>query len=201
MGLLTADHHAEAIFRRHSGVLRTSRALALGIHPRTLYRLRDSGRLVTLGRGVHRLAEAPDPDPGLAALFSGRHRAVLCLLSALQFHKIGTQLPHEVWIALPRGARSPRIEHPPIRVFRFSASSFAEGTEVHQVDGLAVRVYSPAKTVADCFKYRNKVGLDVALEALRETWRDRRASMGEIWRYARVCRVANVMRPYLEAIV
>jgi predicted transcriptional regulator of viral defense system len=172
-----------------------------GSHPRTLYRLRDSGRLVPVSRGVYRLADLPEPSqPGLVIVATRVPQAVVCLISALSFHGITTQVPHEVQIALPRGRRRPRLEHPPIRVFRVSNRALTAGIHTHRVDGVTVRVFHPAKTVADCFKYRNKIGLDVALEGLREAWRQRRATMDELWRYAQVCRVARVMRPYLESL-
>lgn len=201
MGIARAERRAEGLFRRHKGVLRTSEALALGVHPRTLYRLRDSGRLVSVSRGVYRLADLPEPNyPDLVVVSTRAPRAVVCLISALSFHDITTQVPHEVQIALPRAARSPRLDHPPVRVFRLSGRAYSEGIETHSVEGVAVRVYCPEKTVADCFKFRNRIGLDVALEALREAWRQRRATMDELWRHAQVCRVARVMRPYLESL-
>ena len=125
---------------------------------------------------------------------------MVCLLSALQFHVIGTQLPHAVWIAVEGRARRPQIDYPPIRVSHFSGEAFSSGVELHHLEGVPVKVYNPAKTVADCFKYRNKYGLDVALEALREGWRDRRFTIAEVWHEAQVCRVATVMRPYLESL-
>jgi predicted transcriptional regulator of viral defense system len=126
--------------------------------------------------------------------------AVVCLLSALSFHGIGTQLPYQVWLAIDVKAWPPREGYPPIRLVRFSGPALTEGVEVHELEGVPVRVYNPAKTVADCFKYRNKIGLDVALEALREVRRERRATMDELWHYAEVDRVAKVMLPYLEAL-
>jgi predicted transcriptional regulator of viral defense system len=128
-------------------------------------------------------------------------KAVACLLTALRFHELTTQAPFEVWIALPRGAWRPRLEYPQLRVLRFSGASLAEGIETHVIQGVPVKVYNPAKTVADCFKYRNKFGLDVALEALRECWREKKTTIDELNRYAEVCRVRNVMRPYLESPV
>ena len=182
-------------------MLRTSRALALGIHPRTLYALRDSGQLLEVARGLYRLAGAPTlSTPDLVRVATLVPKAVICLISALAFHEIGTQLPRAVYVALPRTARHPRLSPPPVRVFRFSGPPLAEGVEFHKVDGVEIRVYSVAKTIADCFKYRHKIGLDVALEALRDSRRPRRATMDDLWRYATVCRVKNVMRPYLESL-
>ncbi len=124
----------------------------------------------------------------------------MCLLSALRFYNLTTQSPFEVWLAIPNKARAPRMDYPPLRIVRFSGPALTEGIEAHMVDGVPVRITGVAKTVADCFKYRNKIGLDVALEALREAWREKRVSTDELWRYAELCRVANVMRPYLESI-
>ena len=125
----------------------------------------------------------------------------MCLLSALQFHGVGTQLPSEVWIAIDRRHRRPALRYPPLRIVRYTGAALTEGVESHRVEGRVVRVYNVAKTVADCFKYRNKIGLDVALEALGEAWRARRFTMDELDRYAVICRVQRVMRPYLEALV
>jgi predicted transcriptional regulator of viral defense system len=125
---------------------------------------------------------------------------VVCLLSALQFHDLTTQAPFEVWMAISEKAWLPRVAYPPLRIVRFSGAALTSGIEEHQIEGVPVRVYCPAKTVADCFKYRNKIGLDVALEALRACWKKRRATMDDLWEAAKVCRMANVMRPYLESL-
>ncbi len=176
--------------------------LEAGVHPRTLYHLRDSGRLVQVSRGVYRLADLPELNqPDLVVVAARVPQAVFCLISALAFHEITTQVPHEVQIALPRGTRTPRLDHPPVRVFRMAGQAYSEGIETHVEQGVTLRVYSPEKTVADCFKFRNKIGLDVALEALREYRRSHGAGMDALWRVARICRVAEVIRPYLEAIV
>ncbi len=196
-----AENNAEAVFKRHRGILRTSKALALGIHPRTLYRLRDSGRLVEVSRGVYRLASLPEPDqPDLMVVASRVPQAVICLISALSFHGITTQVPREVYIALPRGTTTPRLRHPPIRVFRLTGRAYKEGIETHVLGGLRVRIYNPEKTVADCFRFRNKIGLDVALEALRLSRERKGATPRSLLHYARMDRVEKVMRPYLEAL-
>jgi len=128
-------------------------------------------------------------------------KAVICLLSALQFHDIGTQLPHEVWIALPEATQTPRLDYPQLRVARLRGDAYSAGIETTTSNGNELRVYSIAKTVTDCFKFRHKIGLDVALEALKEAWRARRLSMDEVTRFARINRVENVMRPYIESLV
>jgi predicted transcriptional regulator of viral defense system len=127
-------------------------------------------------------------------------KGVVCLLSALRFHDLTTQSPFEVWLAIGEKARLPKLDNPPLRIVRFSQKTLIYGVQEHSIEGVAVRVYSPAKTVADCFRYRNKIGLDVALEALRECKRKRRATTDDIWKAAKACRVANVMRPYLESL-
>lgn len=196
-----SERQAETIFRRHRGVLRTSHALKLGIHPRILYRLRDSGRLVSVTRGVYRLAGLPElSQPDLLVVASRVPQAVICLISALSFHGITTQVPHEVHIALPRGARYPKLDHPPTRVFLMTGAAYSAGIETHFIEGVEIRVYGPEKSVADCFKFRNKIGMDVALEALRLARERKHVTPQALLHYARLCRVERVMRPYLEAL-
>lgn len=197
----SAIEHATRVFQRAGGILRTRDALHHGIHRRTLYALRDAGRLEPLGRGAfvlagHRVSEQLD----LVVVAGRLPRAVVCLVSALEWHGLTTQLPREIQIALPPGHRTPRPGYPPIRAFRFSGRAYSEGVELHTVDAYRVRVYGAAKTVADCFKFRRRIGLDVTLEALRQGWRRRRFTMDDLWRYARICRVERVMRPYLESL-
>lgn len=197
-----AEREAEALFRRHRGVLRTSRALAAGVHPRTLYQLRDSGRLVQESRGVYRLASVPEPTwPDLALVAARVPQAVICLISALAFHEITTQIPHEVQIALPRGTRTPRLAWPPVRVFRLTGEGLSEGIETHAEHGVTLRVYGPEKTIADCFRFRNKVGLDAAVEALRMAHERKRLSVRLLVHHARIDRVDRVIAPYLEMLL
>ncbi len=173
-----------------------------GIHSQQLTRLVAEGRFERLARGLYRLKDRePNQWIGLALASSATPRGVICLLSALSFHHVGTQLPNEVWIALDRRVRPPSLTWPRLRVVRFGGESLTAGVERHRIDGQYVPIFGVAKTVADCFKYRNKVGLDVALEALRDGWRARRFTMDEIFHFARICRVEKVMRPYLEALV
>ncbi|MEW6212668.1 MAG: type IV toxin-antitoxin system AbiEi family antitoxin domain-containing protein [Acidobacteriota bacterium] len=188
------------MFRERGGMLRASEAIALGIHPRTLYNLRDSGKLIQISRGLYRLAELEDlSEPDLAAVASRVPQAVVCLISALAFHNITTEIPHEVYIALPRHIKRPRMDYPPLRIFWFSGKSLTEGIETRNIDGVAVKIYCPEKTVADCFKFRNRVGLDVAVESLRLCVQ-KGASPRTLLRYARICRVEKIMMPYLEAV-
>jgi len=187
---------------RSGKLLRVKDLVASGIHSEHLRRLHQQGALERSSRGVYRLSGAEfSANLGLAEVAKRVPRAVFCLLTALRFHDIGTQNPADVWLAVERRSRPPRVATPRVRVFRVSGKAFTEGIEEHQIEGVTVRVYNPAKTVTDCFKYRNKVGLEVALEAARECWRSRKATADDLWKYAKVCRVANVMRPYLEAIV
>ena len=187
--------------RRRGSVTRREVAEA-GLHTHTLSRLVRAGALERVARGRYRLPDAPITEHhGLALVAAAVPKAVICLFAGLSFHQIGTQLPHEVWIALDRRARRPSLAYPRLRVHRFSGNALTEGIETHRIEGETVRVYSVAKTIADVFKYRNKVGLDVALEALREAWRGRGFTMDEIHRTARICRVERVMRPYIEALV
>lgn len=186
---------------RKLGVVRVRDLSDRGLHHESLRRLCKDGVLVKTGRGLYELSDADVTEHHTLALVGKRiPNAVVCLLSSLQFHDIGTQSPSKVWIAIDRKAAKPQTDYPPIRIVRFTGSSLSEGIETHDIKGVTVKIYNPAKTVADCFKYRNKIGLDVSLEALRECIRGRRCSHDELWHYAKVCRVANVMRPYLEAV-
>lgn len=196
-----AINRAVEVFRRAGGTLRTRQAAERGVHYSTLYGMRDAGLLEQLSRGVYRLAELPGPSKyDVVAVAERAPEAVLCLVSALDFHEIGTQIPSGVSIAIGPKDRRPQLDYPPIRVYRMSGEALAAGVEEHSIDGTAVRVFNPAKTVADCFKFRNKIGLDVALEALRETVRSRKATRDAIMRYAAIDRVSKIVRPYLEAM-
>ncbi len=163
--------------------------------------MRDDGDLVAITRGVYRLSTLPPlSHPDLVTVALRVPHATLCLISALAYHDITTEVPHEVQIALPRGTKSPQIDHPPIRVFRFSSAALTEGVECALLDNVEVRVYGPEKTVADCFKFRNQIGTDVAVEALKLVMARRRAQPATLLRYARICRVERVMMSYLEAL-
>jgi len=183
------------------GMLRPSDLAAIGTHRVVLTRMMAKGLLERVGRGMYRLPENQGSEhESLIAVAIRAPQAVFCLLSALQFHELTTQLPRQVWIAMPRGSHTPKIDYPPVRMVQFAGSAYSEGIELFERDQVNLRVYGVAKTVADCFKYRNKIGLDVALEALKDARAQGKASIDDIWRYAKICRVTNVMRPYLEAI-
>ena len=196
------DHIAAALFREHGGMLRTGEALELGIHPRTLYSMRDSGVLERISRGVYRLADLPPlSDPDLVSVATRIPQGVICLISALAFHRLTREIPHYVYVALPRGGEPPRLDHPPLRIFWLTEPVFRAGVETRTLDGVSLRIYGPAKTIADCFKYRNKIGIGVALEALR-TLRERgELNPDEILHFARICRVEAVIKPYLQALM
>ena len=197
----TTTERAREVFRTHGGTLRTTEALAAGIHPRTLYGMRDAGEIEALARGVFRLGGLPPlGNPDLATVAKRVPHGVVCLISALAFHELTTQVPHEVHLAISRAARRPRLDYPPLRVYRFSTATFDAGIEAHTIDRIPVRVYSAEKTLADCFKYRNKVGMDVVLEAIRTYRRRRHPRFQQVFEYAKVCRVDRLMRPYLEAM-
>lgn len=189
------------VFKDHGGLLSSTEATREGIHPRDLYAMRDAKLLDQLSRGLYRLSNLPSLE-NLDFVIVGRRvpEGVLCLISALAFHELTTQIPHEIYIALKMGARTPKLDYPPIRTFHFSGKAFTEGIETRKVDGVPFRIYSPEKTLADCFKHRNVVGLDTALEALRVYWRKRGTKIDELIKYAKICRVDNVMKPYLEAV-
>ncbi len=167
-----------------------------------LTRLVESGDLERIGRGLYVLPEFEfDEKQSLLEVQTFVPKGVICLLSALSFHELTTQNPFEVWLAIERNAPIPKIDSLQLRIFRVSGEAFSEGIETHDIDGVELRVYSPAKTVVDCFKYRNKIGLDVAIEALRDTWRKRKATMDELWHFAKICNMTKVMRPFLESLV
>jgi len=190
-----------AEFARKLGTVRPRDLVAAGIPRHALYQLVEDGVLVRTARGLYVPADADvSAEHSLVEASKLVPKGIVCLLSALAFHDLTTALPHEVWMAISVKAWLPKVSRPRVRFVRFSGKALSEGVETHVVEHVPVKVYSPAKTVADCFKYRKKIGLDVAMEALRETWREKRATIDEIWKFAQVCRVANVMRPYLEAI-
>lgn len=186
---------------KKAGVLRPRDLDPYGIPREYLRRLQAQGRLKRLGRGLYTL---PDHEVSehhsLAEACKRVPKGVVCLLSALRFHDLTTQAPFEVWLALDEKAWRPRFDYPPLKIVRFSKEALSAGVEEHIIEGVTVRITHPAKTVADCFKYRNKIGLDVALEALRECWNKKRCTMDALWRYAGICRVKNIMRPYLETL-
>lgn len=183
------------------GALRTRDLIALGVHTDALYALRDTGRIVELGRGLYRLAELDEAEhPDLAVVAARAPNAAVCLISALSYHGITTQIPSSVHLAVPRGSYHRITLSFPVTVYRFDPKTFSEGLETRRVGGMPLRIYSPARTVVDCFKFRNKLGLDVALEALRLARQRKRVQNRDLLRYARMLRVETPMSPYLQAI-
>lgn len=195
-----ARQNALITIREMGGTIRTMDAIRAGVHPRTLYQLRDAGELEVLSRGVYRLtAQEQSSDPDLVIVAKRVPQATICLVSALSYHEITTQIPHSVSIALPKGAETPRVDYPPIRVHRFSDTTLKLGIEKHLIDGISINIYCPEKTLADCFKFRNNLGMDVVLEALKLYKARKKFNLDKLLEYARVCRVEKIMRPYLEA--
>ena len=196
-------NHEQTVLRmaQAGGFLRASDLLKQGVPTIALTRLVAAGKLLRVSRGVYGLPDQTISEHRSLAEAAVRvPQGVICLLSALQFHEIGTQAPFEVWLALPNKLATPKLDHPSIRTVRMSDAALSAGKEIISIDGVQVPIFNAAKTIADCFKYRNKIGLDVALEALREAWNEQKVTIDALWHFATINRVANVMRPYLEAI-
>ncbi|MCD9019159.1 type IV toxin-antitoxin system AbiEi family antitoxin domain-containing protein [Parachryseolinea silvisoli] len=192
---------ALSIIRRHGGMIRTKTATAAGIQSRTLSALVQKGKLELSSRGVYRLTESELSSPDLFIVATRVPNAVVCLISALSFHDMTTQIPHKIHIAIERSTRAPQLEYPPLAVYRFSGNAYHEGIELHIIDGIETKIYSAEKTLADCFKFRNQIGMDVVLEALKLYRSRKKLNMKMITHYADVCRVSNVMRPYIQSLV
>ena len=193
-----ACEKARQIIRECGGMIKTSEAIQAGIHPRTFYQLRDMGDLEQLSRGIYRLAEIETvSNPDLVIVATRIPNSVTCLISALSFHEITTQIPHEVSAAIPKDSKAPVVDYPPIQFHKFSEDSFQAGVEEHQIDGVTVKVYSPEKTLADCFKFRNKIGMDIVLEALKLYKSRMKFDHKKILEYAMICRVDKIVLPYL----
>jgi predicted transcriptional regulator of viral defense system len=198
------DNFEKAIktFQRSGGVLRMNEALQAGIHRRMLYSMLGAGVIEQLNRGLYRLTDLPPlGNPDLVSVSLKVPSSIICLISALSYHEITTQIPHEVYVALERGTEAPRLAQPPIRVFWFSGQAFTLGIQTHKIDSVPVRIYSPEKTIADCFKYRNKIGLETAIEALKLYRGKKRFKADDLMKFARACRVEKIIRPYLEALL
>jgi predicted transcriptional regulator of viral defense system len=195
-------YEARRIFRSRGGILRTGEAMKLGIHPETLYRMRNDRLLEPLSRGLFRLTDQPDlGNPDLVAASIRVPHGVICMISALSLHGITTQVPHAVDLSILRGTERPRIEYPPVRIYWAVPRIFNCGVEKRQVDGRTLRVYSPERTIVDCFRYRNKIGLDIAIEALRLYRQRKPVNTDALMDCARTCRAARTIRPYLEGIL
>jgi predicted transcriptional regulator of viral defense system len=195
-----SDHILDLAQRQR--LLSAADVRAHGWSPQLLIKLEQSGKLQRITRGLYSLPDSPVTEhQSLIEVCRRVPKAVVCLLSALQFHEIGTQLPFEVWVALPEATQTPALETPALRITRLRGEAYSEGIETLVEHGSTIRVYSVAKTITDCFKFRHKVGLDVALEALKDAWRQRKLDMDQVTHFARINRVEKVMQPYLEAVV
>ncbi len=187
---------------KEKGIVRASDLEVEGVSRNYLYALCKSGLLQKLSRGLYTLPEAPMTEHiNLIEVAKRLPNTVICLISALSFHDLTTQIPHEIWVTVPRGAWRPKIDYPPLNLTYVSGDAYSFGIQEHIIHGVSVKIYSPAKTVADCFKFRNKVGMDVAIEALRDVWRSHKATMDELVEAAEICKVSKVMMPRLEAII
>ncbi len=201
MKKMNSETKAIEIFNKNNGILTTSQALEKKIHRRTLYKLRDKGKVTKIARGLYRLSSMPElTSPDLVTVALKIPKGVICLISALSFHEITTHIPHKVNVALRRKTITPRLKYPPIDVVRLSGKAFETGIENHTVDGIQIKIYSIAKTIADCFKFRNKIGLEVAIEALKLSLSRKITSRREIFKYAKICSVERIIRPYMEAL-
>ena len=190
------------IFRRAGGVLRMSEAIKLGIHRSVLYKLRDANKLEAISRGLYRLTDNPEPTiPDFIPVAKKIPEGVICLISALAFHEITTQIPHFVYVALPLKSHKPGISHPPMRYFWYSHKLLKTGVEEHKIDGCLVKIFDIEKTLVDCVKFRNKIGMDIVLEALKIYWRRGGTNIDKLFDYAKLFRVANILRPIMETIV
>jgi predicted transcriptional regulator of viral defense system len=199
--MLTADQRRALQVIHRLGVVRAADLEARNIPRQRLYQLVRKGEVERQARGIYAASDHPHTtEHALVQVAKRVPNGVICLLTALRFHDLTTQLPAEVWVSLPEKARKPRLDYPRLRVARFSGAALTEGIETHRIEGVDVRVYSAAKTVADCFKYRHKIGIDVAVEALRDFSRNHRGGATDLARFARICRVTRVMQPYLDAI-
>ena len=198
----TNPNHQILTLTKKKGILHASDIAALDIPNTYLSRLTEQGYLQRIGRGLYMLPDHEvTENHSLAVVCAQIPNGVICLLSALRFHNLTTQLPFEVWLALENKAWKPQIEEIAVRYHWFSGLASTEGVEIYPIEGIDVKVYNPAKTVADCFKLRNKIGFDIAIEALRDGWRQQRFTVDELWHYAKICRVQTIIRPYMEAML
>lgn len=198
--ILSRHNSVLEVIERLGGTISTTEALRNGVHPRDLYALRDNGQLTSLSRGVFRLAEmGSTSDPDLVAVACRAPRSVVCLISALFFHNLTTQIPRNISIAVLNGDTRPKIDYPPVTIHRLSEKVYGAGVQEHDIGGIRVKIYDPEKTLADCFKFRNKLGMEIVLEALKLYWERMKPDIGKILKYAKVCRVEKVMTPYLES--
>ncbi|HFD2382553.1 TPA: type IV toxin-antitoxin system AbiEi family antitoxin domain-containing protein [Legionella pneumophila] len=203
LSMKTKDSYKQKVLQMASktGIVRMSDLTEMGITRATISRLVSENKLEKLASGLYCLSETELSEKESLVIIASRvPQAVFCLLTALQIHDLTTQLPRKVWIAMPKGSHAPKMDYPPLKMVQYSDEAFSEGIEIIESDNIKLRVYNRAKTIADCFKHRNKIGIDVAIEALKEAYSKNKVTVDELWHYAKICRVANVMRPYIETI-
>ena len=198
---ISKEKAAVRVIKANKGIIRTTEAIKKHIHPRTLYSLRDKGTLERVSYGLYKLKQSEVSNPDLITVTLRAPNGVICLISALAFHNLTTQIPHKVWIAIKRDTSRPRIEHPPVSIHQFSGQSFSSGIEKHNFDKIPVKIYNPEKTITDCFKFRNKIGMNIVLEALAFYKERKKFNSAKLIKYAKICRVENVMKPYIESII
>ena len=191
------------IIRKNHGVISTSQAIKAGIAPKTLYAMRDHGIIIPISRGLYRLKDAELPgNPDLVTVAMRIPKAVICLISALHFYNLTEQIPYLVYIALPQQAEMPRLDHPPLKIIWLSTKTYAAGIQEVSMDNTPIRIYSPEKTITDCFKFRNKFGLDVAIDALKRymSQPSEKQDFASLMHYARLNRVEKIIMPYIQAL-
>lgn len=199
---MNAKQKAIKLFKKNQGLLRTAEAIRMGIHPRTIYQLRDEGLLEQLAKGIYRLIEVPDfSEPDLVLVSKKIPHGIICLISALAYHEITTQIPHFVYVAIPNKARPSRLEYPPLRYFRYSEKVYNSGVETKLIGGYPVKIYNIEKTLADCVKFRNKIGMDVVIEALKMYWQRKGTQIDKLYEYAKINRIEKILQPIMETIV
>ena len=198
---ISKEKDAVRIIKANKGIIKANEAIKKQIHPRTLYSLRDRGVLEQVSYGLYKLKENKISSPDFVTAALRAPNGVICLISALAFHNLTTQIPHKVWMAVRRGAHRPKIDYPPVSIHQFSNRSFSLGADKHTFDKVSVKIYNPEKTIVDCFKFRNKIGMNIVLEALA-FYRERKIfNPSKLIKYAKVCRIKNVMTPYIESII
>lgn len=198
---ISKEKAAVRVIKANKGIIRTTEAIKKHIHPRTLYSLRDKGTLEQVSYGLYKLKQSKVSNPDLITVTLRAPNGVICLISALAFHNLTTQIPHKVWVAIKRDASRPKINCPPVSIHQFSSQSFSSGIEKYNFDKIPVKIYNPEKTIADCFKFRNKIGMSIVLEALAFYKERKKFNPAKLTKYAKICRVENVMNPYIESVI
>ena len=198
---ISKEKNAIRIIKANKGIIKANEAIKKHIHPRTLYNLRDKGVLEQMSYGLYKLKQNKVSHPDFVAVALRVPNGVVCLISALAFHNLTTQIPHKIWVAIKRNAYKPRIDYPPISIHQFSAQSFSSGIGKHIFDKIPVKIYNPEKTIVDCFKFRNKIGMNIVLEALAFYKERKKFNPTKLMKYAKICRIENIMKPYIESII